>query len=252
MQFKNYFKINDINNLKETFCLKNESAINGNDNQFLNKKTNNLQTRFIISEALDKIKFNTNISNKKEKKSKFFKIKHSRKGVNKIKRINRVKNQVEHNNLDLNEIINLNEEEKMDSFSFEDKEELINKKENYCEIKDKYIKHNFLLTEIEQMCFGRNRRLGTHFHKDNNGNIYNYYGNNKEIKDFNMNYRCILKGCKSKAIYNLKLRTFTILIEHSKPYEEHYCSNPNDKNTKKWVDYLKTNDNLSDLQIILI
>ena len=241
-----------INNLKETFCLKNESAINGNDNQFLNKKTNNLQTRFIISEALDKIKFNTNISNKKEKKSKLFKIKHSRKGINKIKRINGVKNEVEHNNLVLNEIINLNEEEKMDSFSLEDNEVLINKKENYCEVKDKYIKHNFLLTEIEQMCFGKNKRLGTHFHKEDNGNIYNYYGNNKEIKDFNMNYRCILKGCKSKAIYNLKLRTFTILIEHSKPYEDHYCSNPNDKNTKRWVNYLKTNDNLSDLQIILI
>ena len=67
-----------------------------------------------------------------------------------------------------------------------------------------------------------------------------------------MNYRCILKGCKGKGIYNLKSRTFTILIEHSRPYEEHYCSNPNDKNTKKFVDYLKKNDNLSDLQIILI
>ena len=51
--------------------------------------------------------------------------------------------------------------------------------ENYCEIKDKFIKHNFLLTEIEQMCFGKNKRLGTHFHKDNNGNIYNYYGNRR-------------------------------------------------------------------------
>ena len=183
---------------------------------------------------------------------RFFKIKHKNKCTNKINKLNEDNNQVENRNIDLNEIININEEEKIDNFCLGDKEELINKKENYCEIKDKYIKHNFLLTEIEQMCFGKNRRLGTHFHKDNNGNIYNYYGNNKEIKDFNMNYRCILKGCKSKAKYNLKLRTFTILTEHSKPYEEHYCSNPNDKNAKKWIDYLKMNDNLSDLQIILI
>ena len=243
-----------INNIRETYCLKkeNENTIKGNVDLFLNKKRLNLPTRFEIYRALDKIKFKTKISNKKRKKYRYFKIKHTNKSSNKIKTINEDNNQDENHNILLNEIININEYEKIDNPSLEDKEELINKKENYCEIKDKYMKHNFLLTEIEQMCFGRNRRLGTHFHKDNNGNIYNYYGNNKEIKDFNMNYRCILKGCKSKAIYNLKLRTFTILIEHSKPYEEHYCSNPNDKNTKKWVDYLKTNDNLSDLQIILI
>ena len=243
-----------INNLKEIHCLKKEkeNTIKGNINLFLNKKRLNLPTRFEIYKALDNIQFKTKVTNKKRKKFRFFKIKHINKCTNKINKINEDNNQVENRNIDLNEIININEEEKIDNFCLGDKEELINKKENYCEIKDKYIKHNFLLTEIEQMCFGKNRRLGTHFHKDNNGNIYNYYGNNKEIKDFNMNYRCILKGCKSKAKYNLKLRTFTILTEHSKPYEEHYCSNPNDKNAKKWIDYLKMNDNLSDLQIILI
>ena len=243
-----------INNLKEIHCLKKEkeNTIKGNINLFLNKKRLNLPTRFEINKALDNIQFKTKTTNKKRKKLRFFKIKHTNKCTNKINKLNEDNNQVENRNIDLNEIININEEEKIDNFCLGDKEELINKKENYCEIKDKYIKHNFLLTEIEQMCFGKNRRLGTHFHKDNNGNIYNYYGNNKEIKDFNMNYRCILKGCKSKAKYNLKLRTFTILTEHSKPYEEHYCSNPNDKNAKKWIDYLKMNDNLSDLQIILI
>ena len=243
-----------INNLKEIHSLKKkkENTIKGNINLFLNKKRLNLPTRFEIYKALDNIQFKTKVTNKKRKKFRFFKIKHTNKCTNKINKINEDNNQVENRNIDLNEIININEEEKIDNFCLGDKEELINKKENYCEIKDKYIKHNFLLTEIEQMCFGKNRRLGTHFHKDNNGNIYNYYGNNKEIKDFNMNYRCILKGCKSKAKYNLKLRTFTILTEHSKPYEEHYCSNPNDKNAKKWIDYLKMNDNLSDLQIILI
>jgi len=243
-----------INNITETYCskLEHENIINMNLNLLLNKKRYIMPTRFEISRKLDTIKFNSNKSNIKKKKKRFFKVKHSKNDVDK----NNIKfddiKQIEHHDLNLNEIINLNEEEKIDSIELEDNEELINKKENYCEIKDKYIKHNFLLTEIEQICFGKNKRLGTHFHKENNGNIYNYFGNNKEIKDFNMNYRCILKGCKGKGIYNLKSRTFTILIEHSRPYEEHYCSNPNDKNTKKFVDYLKKNDNLSDLQIILI
>ena len=189
---------------------------------------------------------NTNKINKnKTKKTLALKLNSQKeKYVQDITQENNYKNiQVKSSNLIQNERINLIEDEK---------NEFINNKENYCEIKDKYLKHKQLLTIYEQMCFGKNRRLGTHFHKENDGKIYNYFGNNKEIKDFKMNYRCILKGCKSKAIYNLKLRTFTILIEHSKPYEEHYCSNPKDKRTKDWINYLKTNDNLSDLQIILI
>ena len=67
-----------------------------------------------------------------------------------------------------------------------------------------------------------------------------------------MNYRCTLKGCKGKALYNLKFRTFTIIQEHTKPYEEHFCSNPNSKNTKEWINYLNSNNDLTDLQIILI
>ena len=67
-----------------------------------------------------------------------------------------------------------------------------------------------------------------------------------------MNYRCTLKGCKGKAIYNMKFRKFTIVSEHTKPYEEHYCSNPIDEKTKNWIIYLKNNEILSDLQIILI
>ena len=65
-------------------------------------------------------------------------------------------------------------------------------------------------------------------------------------------YRCTLKGCKGKAIYNMKFRKFTIVSEHTKPYEEHYCSNPIDEKTKNWIIYLKNNEILSDLQIILI
>ena len=109
-----------------------------------------------------------------------------------------------------------------------------------------------MLTEIEQKIIGENKRFGTHFHKNEKGEVYNFFGNNKEIKDFNMNYRCTLKGCKSSAIYNLNLREFKILREHTKPYEEHFCFKPNKIKTKQIVEYLRNNKNITDLQIILI
>ena len=254
-----------INNIHETYHLKKENEININEDNdlLLNKKRNDSNKKFKIIKSLGKInkgcvtKFNTKkIINKK--KTIFFKTKNTIGNFKKTQRKKDIENLVKEQNLNNSQIINLNEEEEIinqNKNPKEDdslKEEFVNKSENYCEIKDKYIKHNMLLTKDEQLCFGENRRLGTHFHKENSGKIYNYFGNNKEIKDFNMIYRCILKGCKSKAQYNLKTRTFTILKEHTRPYEEHYCSNPNDNKTKEWVNYLKTNENLSDLQIILI
>ena len=241
---------NIINNIKEIHCLKKEKNIeiennNKDTNLLLNKKRNSSPIGFITSfisennnnkifkfDGKKKYKQNILIKNKKDKNnirnnSPIFK--------------NNIQNKIMNNNQNL--IFNINKVIK---------EEFVNDKENYCEIKDKYLKHKKLLTESEQLCFGENRRLGSHFHKEKDGNIYNYFGNNKEIKDFNMNYRCTLKGCKGKAIYNMKFRKFTIISEHTKPYEEHYCSNPIDEKTKNWIIYLKNNEILSDLQIILI
>ena len=243
---------NIINNIKEIHSLKKEKNIeikNNNEdaNLFLNKKRKSSPIRFItpfISENNDNKIFKFD-SKKKYKKNILDKNKKGKNNIhNNAPRFeNNIHNKIMNNNKNLKRIFNINKVIK---------EEFVNDKENYCEIKDKYLKHKQLLTESEQLCFGENRRLGSHFHKEKDGNIFNYFGNNKEIKDFNMNYRCTLKGCKGKAIYNMKFRKFTIISEHTKPYEEHYCSNPIDEKTKNWIIYLKNNEILSDLQIILI
>ena len=93
--------------------------------------------------------------------------------------------------------------------------------------------------------------MGTHFYKNEKGEIYNYFGNNKEIKDTKMNYRCTLKNCKSTAFYDLKTREFKIIKEHTQPYENHSCSNHNNNKTKKMIEYLKNNQDITDLQLIL-
>ena len=245
---------NIINNIKENHCLKKlkEAEKDINNNIMLNKKRNNSSIIFKITKLTEnkvhpKFKFKANKNDfPNRKKGVLFVIKNEMKNKinNEIKNINNDEIIDKSMSLNSNEKISLNEDEK--------EEEFVNDRENYCEIKDKYLKHKQLLTKYEQICFGENRRLGTHFHKENDDKIYNYFGNNKEIKDFNMNYRCTLKGCKSKAIYDMKSRIFKILKEHTKPYEEHYCSNPKDKKTKEWINYLNKNDNLSDLQIILI
>ena len=247
---------NITNNIIENHCLKKlketEKNINYNINIMLNKKRNNSSKIFKTSKIIEnkvhpKFKFKANKNNFPiRKKELLFVIKNEME--------NKINNETEKNNCDevVVKSMSINSSEKISLNENEKEEEFVNDKENYCEIKDKYLKHKQLLTKYEQICFGENRRLGTHFHKENDDKIYNYFGNNKEIKDFNMNYRCTLKGCKSKAIYDMKSRLFRILKEHTKSYEEHYCSNPKDKKTKEWINYLNKNDNLSDLQIILI
>jgi hypothetical protein len=246
-----------VNNMKESKILKT-------DNYCLNQINDN-NSIILLNKKRDKIKkFNT-IEDEKSKKNKISKF-HIKKTSKKIKektirKNNSSKMLFEISHIDLSnspenhkeEIIDLNEEEKENENELNNNNSnLINNKEVYFEIKDKYLRHNYLLTDIEQKYIGEKKRLGTHFHKNEKGEIYNYYGNNKEIKNNNMNYRCTLKGCKSLAVYNIQLREFKIIREHTLPYENHYCSCPNNAKTKQLIDYLKANQNLTDLQIILI
>ena len=254
-----------VDNIKVSKNLKNDNyclnQINNNNNSIilLNKKRNNTK------------KFEIEINEKNEKnKISLFKIRRASNKIKeeKIKKEKRKEDTIKINNsshllfevshIDLSnvdekqkeETINLNEEEKENDIN--NNTNIINNKEAYFEIKDKYLKHNNLLTDIEQKYIGEKKRLGTHFHKNEKGEIYNYFGNNKEIKNNNMNYRCTLKGCKSCAVYNIQLREFKIVREHTQPYEKHYCSCPNNSKSKQLIDYLKNNQNLTDLQIILI
>ena len=237
--------INQIKNSEKTNSDLNE--INDSSMLFLNKKRNN-SIKFFIEKFKDKkivlfksIKKKNKIKIRKNNSKKFLV-----KSIDKLDNINQ--NEVNNNE----KIINIDEKEEKIENNIKFHINNINKNEVFIIVKDKYLKHKQLLTEIEQKIIGENKRFGTHFHKNEKGEVYNFFGNNKEIKDFNMNYRCTLKGCKSSAIYNLNLREFKILREHTKPYEEHFCFKPNKIKTKQIVEYLRNNKNITDLQIILI
>ena len=237
--------INQIKNSEKTNSDLNE--INDSSMLFLNKKRNN-SIKFFIEKFKDKkivlfksIKKKNKIKIRKNNSKKFLV-----KSIDKLDNINQ--NEVNNNE----KIINIDEKEEETENNIKFHINNINKNEVFIIVKDKYLKHKQLLTEIEQKIIGENKRFGTHFHKNEKGEVYNFFGNNKEIKDFNMNYRCTLKGCKSSAIYNLNLREFKILREHTKPYEEHFCFKPNKIKTKQIAEYLRNNKNITDLQIILI
>ena len=237
--------INQIKNSEKTNSDLNE--INDSSMLFLNKKRHN-SIKFFIEKFKDKkivlfksIKKKNKIKIRKNNSKKFLV-----KSIDKLDNINQ--NEVNNNE----KIINIDEKEEKIENNIKFHINNINKNEVFIIVKDKYLKHKQLLTEIEQKIIGENKRFGTHFHKNEKDEVYNFFGNNKEIKDFNMNYRCTLKGCKSSAIYNLNLREFKILREHTKPYEEHFCFKPNKIKTKQIVEYLRNNKNITDLQIILI
>ena len=222
--------------------IENISKINTNKKIFNINQVDN-ETSLLNHKRYNSIKF----SLLKYKKKKISQLKISKIKNNKIIFSIETKNEpvIEKEVKEKEEILDVNENnEAHKNFN-------LNDKEIYLEIKDKYLKHNKLLTEIEQKYFGKNKRLGTHFHKNEKGEIYNYFGNNKEIKDNKMNYRCTLKGCKGRAVYNLEKKEFIILREHNKPYENHSCYNHNSDKAKHMIEYLKNNQNINDLQLIL-
>ena len=255
-QIKNVEVYNDsskkiIDNIKQ---IKNSEKTNSDLNEindssmlFLNKKRHN-SIKFFI----EKFKHKKIVLFKSIKKKNKIKIRKNNSKKFLVKSIDKLDN-INQNEVNNNEkIINIEEKEEETENNIKFHINNINKNEVFIIVKDKYLKHKQLLTEIEQKIIGENKRFGTHFHKNEKGEVYNFFGNNKEIKDFNMNYRCTLKGCKSSAIYNLNLREFKILREHTKPYEEHFCFKPNKIKTKQIVEYLRNNKNITDLQIILI
>ena len=245
-----------IDNIKESKILKNDTyclnQINYNNSIILlNKKRDNIKKfSTLISENSNKnkiSKFNTSKYSKKIQKEKIIKEKKLPTSIFEVNHVDRDSL----NEINKEQIINLSEEEEKEN-EINHNSNFINKNEAYFEIKDKYTKHKYLLTDIEQQYIGENKRLGGHFHKNENGEIYNYFGNNKEIKNNKMNYRCTLKGCKSLAVYNIQLREFNIIRGHTLPYENHFNSRSNNIKSRQLIEYLKNNQNITDLQIILI
>ena len=82
----------------------------------------------------------------------------------------------------------------------------------------------------------KEKKLGTHYHKDNDGYIYKYYFKNMKEEN-NAIYICSENLCKSKAILNLNKKKFEILVNHCGYYLHRNLKNCNLKD--KYVKIMK-------------
>ena len=106
---------------------------------------------------------------------------------------------------------------------------------------------------LQKKILGKDIRLGSHFNRDEKGNIYLYkifmYGKNGLIK-----MKCSNKTCKAKALYNYISKIFYLTKRHTDSLESHKHKMKNNPNFGV-VDYIKFLDihkDISDLQIIKV
>ena len=109
-----------------------------------------------------------------------------------------------------------------------------------------------LLNKEVEKYIGKNKRLGTHYHRDENGEIYSYFPNRITIQNEIIHFYCTTNQFKAFAISNMKNKEFNLYMEHTIPYQNHNCAKTCMSNIKQVLDLFNENKNFSDLQLIYI
>ena len=258
----NYVKVNNTNDIEKNVNTKEDNNIFNND---INKNNINISN-----------KPNNIYSNNKPNQNKQIHInKKSSKIKNKIKRIYNddkkcnIKNkntynpnEVNNNENKDNNNINIDDEKDVaddnKKYKILIKKTVSNKKEDYLIGYDSTQNKSEIIFEINnkilylnEYIIVRNKKIGFHFHKNEFGNVFNYFPTPFQTLQDIIQYKCCLRDCESRAEYNLKTKKFVIIKEHSKSYESHYFSNYNNYIFKKITEFMKNNSNVKDLQFIL-
>jgi len=258
----NYVKINNINDIEKNINTKDDNYIFNND---INKRNINKTNKSNNAINNNKSKQNNQIHiNKKNNK-----IKNKLKSIyNEDKKCN-----IKNNNAYSPNEVNNNENKDNNNINIDDekddtddnkkykiliKKTISNKKEDYLIGYDSTQNKNEIIFEINnkilylnEYIIVRNKKIGFHFHKNEFGNVFNYFPTPFQTLQDIIQYKCCLRDCESRAEYYLKTKKFEIIKEHTKSNESHYFSNYNNYIFKKITEFMKTNSDIKDLQFIL-
>ena len=259
---------NKINNNKNNNFIikKNNDDKNKNDidNNLKIKINKNFVSNITINNDIFKIK--NNFINKKDKKINYnifsFKKdtkKYNKKNNNNIYNVNNIKNNENKNNDNSYQNINNNIDlDKNKIYKIQIKKNISNEKEGYLIGVDSIQNKNEIIFEINnnilylnEYIIIKNQKIGFHFHKNESGNIFNYFPIPFQTIPDIIEYKCCLKDCESKAYYNFKDKKFEIIKDNSNSNEFHYFSNYNNYIFKKIIEFMKLNSDIKDLQFIL-
>ena len=79
---------------------------------------------------------------------------------------------------------------------------------------------------------GFGNRFGPHYHKDEEGHIYSMEYTDRITSKSLIFFRCQLKGCRAKGVFNSNTKKFIVSQKHALPYENHI---PNKKSYIKML-----------------
>ena len=118
----------------------------------------------------------------------------------------------------------------------------------------KYLTNNKLdsqLLELQNKKLGKDIRLGSHFNRDDEGNLYLYnisvYGENGLIK-----MKCSNQACKAIALYNFITKIFYIVEKHTISFENHKLRNLPTFKILDYVNFMDRHKEISNLQILKV
>ena len=107
------------------------------------------------------------------------------------------------------------------------------------------------LLDLQNQKLGKDIRLGSHFNRDEEGNLYLYnisvYGENGLIK-----MKCSNQSCKSVALYNFITKIFYIVEKHTISAENHKLRNLPSFRISDYVTFMERHKEITNLQILKV
>jgi hypothetical protein len=251
-------KLRSNNNKKELHIVAKASKVKSSNHKSSKNKDKDKDKEKDIDKDKDKEKNN---SQKKDSKLYGFKKKFSKKSQNNgvttskyIKENNVLLKNIEQSKLPKGLIIESTDESNINIENIESNPDEIFFEEEYSKNRRYFSKNRKLDTEtmvLQNKILGKDIRLGSHFNRDEKGNLYLYnismYGKNGLVK-----MKCSNQACKANALYNFISKIFYLTGKHNVSAENHRLRNTPSFRALDYVNFLERHKDILDLQILKV
>jgi len=252
-------KLRSNNNKKELHIITKASKAKSSNHKSSKNKDKDKDKE--IDNDKDKEKEKKINSQKKDSKIFGFKKKFSKKSQNNgvtnskyIKENNVLLKNIEQSKLPKGLIIECTDDSNINIENIESNPDEIFFEEEYSKNRKFFNKNRKLDTEtmiLQNKILGKDIRLGSHFNRDEKGNLYLYnismYGKNGLVK-----MKCSNQACKANALYNFISKIFYLTGKHNVSAENHRLRNTPSFRALDYVTFLERHKDILDLQILKV
>ena len=251
-------KLRSNNNKKELHIVTKAPKVKSSNHKSSKNKDKDKEIEKDKEKEKEKEKNN---SHKKDSKIFGFKKKFSKKSQNNgvtnskyIKENNVLLKNIEQSKLPKGLIIEATDDSNINIENIESNPDEIFFEEEYSKNRKYFSKNRKLDMEtmtLQNKILGKDIRLGSHFNRDEKGNLYLYnismYGKNGLVK-----MKCSNQACKANALYNFISKIFYLTGKHNVSAENHRLRNTPSFRALDYVNFLERHKDILDLQILKV